>query len=65
MSDFNVSMGCGDIPTNELSEKCSHKPYYEETPEEIQEKLDKGLIKDSCGQWYDPTSYVDSYYADW
>lgn len=64
MSDFNVSMGCGDIPTNELSDGCSHIAY-EETAEDIQEKFDKGLIKDSCGHWYDPTNYIDSYYVDW
>lgn len=64
MSDFNVSIGCGDIPTNELSEESSNMAY-EETAEEIQEKLDKGFIKDSCGHWYDPTSYLGSYYADW
>ena len=64
MSDFDVSMGCGDIPTNELSEGGPCKPY-KETKEEIQEKLKRGLIKDSCGHWYDPTNYIDCYYADW
>lgn len=64
MSDFDICIGCGDIPTNELSEECSHM-VCQETAEEIQEKIDKGFIKDSCGQWYDPTSYLGSYYADW
>jgi hypothetical protein len=64
MSDFSVSMGCGDYPTNDLSED---RPSvgYEETEEEIQEMLAKGFIKDSCNQWYDPTNYIDCYYADW
>ena len=64
MSDFSVSMGCGDYPTNELSENHS-SVGYEETEEEIQEKLASGLIKDSCNHWYDPTNYIDCYYADW
>jgi hypothetical protein len=64
MSDFNVSMGCGDIPTNDLNNDCI-STVVEETAEEIQEKIDKGFVKDSCGQWYDPTSYIDSYYTDW
>ena len=64
MSDFDICIGCGDIPTSELSEECSHM-VYKETAEEIQEKLDKCFIKDSCGHWYDPTSYLGSYYADW
>jgi len=64
MSDFDICIGCGDIPTNELSEECSHM-VCQETVEEIQEKIDKGFIKDSCGQWYGPTNYIDSYYADW
>ena len=64
MSDFSVSMGCGDYPTNELSESRPSRGYRE-TKEEIQEKLAKGLIKDSAGQWYDPTNYIDCYYADW
>jgi hypothetical protein len=64
MSDFSVSMGCGDYPTNDLSED---RPSvgYEETEEEIQEMLAKGFIKDSTGSWYDPTNYIDCYYADW
>ena len=37
MSDFDICIGCGDIPTNELSEECSHM-VYKETAEEIQEK---------------------------
>ena len=64
MSDFRVCAGTGDIPTNELSEGHSFVGY-EETEEEIQEKLDRGLIKDSCNHWYDPTDYIDSYYANW
>ena len=64
MSDFSVSMGCGDYPTNDLSEDCS-SVGYDETEEEIQEMFAKGFIKDSAGQWYDPTNYIDSYYADW
>ena len=64
MSDFDVSMGCGDIPTNDVSD-VSSIDYIEETEEEIQEKLARGLIKDSCNRWYDPTNYIDSYYADW
>lgn len=64
MSDFSICMGCGDIPTNDLSEGSS-SVGYEETEEEIQEMLTKGFIKDSAGQWYDPTNYIDSYYADW
>jgi hypothetical protein len=64
MSDFSVSMGCGDYPTNELSENRPSRGHRE-TKEEIQEKLAKGLIKDSAGQWYDPTNYIDCYYADW
>jgi hypothetical protein len=57
-------MGCGDYPTNDLSED---RPSvgYEETEEEIQEMLAKGFIKDSCNQWYDPINYIDCYYADW
>lgn len=64
MSDFDVCIGCGDIPTNDLSEECSSIGYVE-TEEEIQKKIKKGLIMDSCGHWYDPTNYIDCYYADW
>ena len=65
MSDFDICMGCGDVPTNDLSDESSNTPYYEETAEEIQAKIDKGLIMDSTGRWYDPTDYLGSYYADW
>lgn len=64
MSDFAVCIGCGDIPTNDLTEDSARHDSIE-TVESIQEKNDKGYIKDSCGRWYDPTNYFDSYYADW
>jgi hypothetical protein len=64
MNDFRVCAGTGDIPTNELSEGSLSVGYIE-TEEEVQEKLARGLIKDSCNHWYDPTDYIDSYYADW
>ena len=64
MSDFSVSMGCGDYPTNDLSESRSSGGYAE-TEEEVREHLRRGFIKDSCGHWYDPTNYIDCYYADW
>ena len=64
MTDFNVSLGCGDIPTNELNDS-KLGVGYEETEEEIQEYIAKGYIKDSTGHWYNPTNYIDCYYADW
>lgn len=64
MSDFSVCIGCGDIPTNDLTEERS-MPRFEESAEAIQEKIDKGYIQDSCGHWYDPNSYIGQYYADW
>jgi hypothetical protein len=64
MTDFSASLGCGDYPTNELDDTQTNVGYTE-TEEEIQEKIAKGYIKDSAGQWYDPTNYIDCYYADW
>ena len=61
MSDFHISMGTGDYPTNELgSESMSHKRTRanRKPPKE-------GYIMDSIGHWYDPTNYIDCYYADW
>ena len=63
MTDFSVSLGCGDYPTNELDDTQTNVGYTE-TEEEIQEKIAKGYIKDSAGQSYDPTNYINCYYAD-
>ena len=64
MSDFDVSYCCGDIPTNDLSNDCI-STVVEETDEEIQERIRKGFVKDSCNNWYDPTNPIDCHYADW
>ena len=45
-------------------QKASCRVLVPLTEEEIQEKIAKGYIKDSAGQWYDPTNYIDCYYAD-
>jgi hypothetical protein len=64
MRDYDICLGCGDIPTNELDDTQTHIGHME-TEEEIQEYMTKGYIKDSTGHWYDPTNYIDCYYADW
>ena len=63
MKDFDICMGTGDYPTNELD-----NPNYEshkETQEEVQKYLDKGYVKDSTGRWYNQKDYIDTLYADW
>lgn len=64
MTDFDVCIGCGDIPTNDFAEECLVS-VFENSVETMQEMIDKGYIQDSCGHWYDPRNYIDSYYADW
>lgn len=64
MSDFGICMGCGDIPTNELSEECAVRSF-KESEEHVQEMKSKGYAKDSTNHWYDSTNYIDQYYADW
>ncbi len=64
MHDFHTCIGCGDIPTNDVAEECN-VPIFKDSAEDIQEKIDKGYIQDSCGHWYDPTNYIDCLYADW
>jgi len=63
MKDFDVCMGCGDVPTNDL-EDCVIS-IFGSTVETIQEMIDKGYTQDSCGHWYNPSDYIDSYYANW
>ena len=56
MSDYSVSMGCGDYPTNDLSESHSSGGYAE-TEEEVREHLRRGFIKDFCpGEKFGPFS---------
>jgi hypothetical protein len=63
MSDFDVCIGCGDIPTNELGGDTTFESIY--SNEDIQEMIDKGYMQDSTGSWFDPTNAVDCYFIDW
>lgn len=64
MSDFNVSYGCGDYPTNDLSSsKTKTNKRWEKKWDE--ERRAKGMIQDSTGSWYDPQNPIDCFYADW
>ena len=61
MTDFDICAGTGDYPTNELSsESKNHKRLKSNN-----KPPKKGYIMDSTGSWYDPTNYIDCYYADW
>ena len=66
ITEYYVSCGCGDYPTNELSSETSYKNVRTKEDEKREEEMKaKGYIKDSTGRWYDPKNYIDSYYADW
>ena len=66
MKDFDICMGTGDIPTPDYDDD---EPTYVKpirySKQEIQEMINKGLIQDSTGKWYDPNNYIDCLYADW
>lgn len=65
MTDFDICLGTGDIPTptDTYDDEIRNKPTY--TPEEEEGLKSKGYIQDSTGSWFNPNNYIDSYYMDW
>ena len=64
MKDFDICIGCGDIPTpTSIDDNVGEGITYSQ--EEIQRMKDKGMIQDSTSRWYDTNNYIDSLYADW
>lgn len=64
MSDFDVCIGTGDIPTpdDDVTYQYVNQTYELEDEEEYKKR---GLVKDSTGRWYNPNNYIDILYADW
>ena len=63
MTDYDVCLGTGDVPTPLDDDTSSYG--FEYTTEEIRAMEEKGYVMDSTGWWYDPNNYVDSLFADW
>ena len=63
MTDYDVCLGTGDVPTPmDNDTPCAGFTY---TPEEIKTMEEKGYVRDTNGHWYDPTNYIDCLFADW